>query len=90
MGLKHNHKCPYMKEAEGDLTRRRCRRCDDGSRKLEECKEEATSQGLQVTPQRGKSQGKGFSLRASGRKLPCLHPDFNLVKLTSDFWPLEL
>lgn len=44
MGLNHNHKCPYMRKAGGDLTR--CRRCEDENKRLEQCKEEATSQGL--------------------------------------------
>lgn len=41
-------------------------------------------------PEGGKPKEGIFPLRASRGKMLCLFLDFNLVKLTSDIWPLEL
>lgn len=70
MGLKQNHKSPWMREAEGDLTQRGGRRYDDGSKRSKEHKEEVISQEMQRTPETRKAKERDFPLRASRRKLP--------------------
>lgn len=40
------------------------------------------SQEMQRTPETRKAKERDFPLRASRRKLPCLHLDFSLGKLT--------
>ena len=72
MDPKHDHKGPYRREAEVDLTRRRrWDRCKeewsqrDRHRALK-LEEGATSRGMQAAPGSWKRQGDGFSPGDSG------------------------
>lgn len=87
-GPKSNHKGPYENGAEEDFIyteeeeamgpwRKRLKRCDHKTRSVDSHQE------------LGKARNR-FCLRAFGRKVALLMPDFSSVKRILDFWPLEL
>ena len=77
MGPKSRNKCPYKREAEGDLRHRRL--CDNRGR---DWREASTSQGCQGMPAAARSQERGLeSMLPQGLlKEPNLrHPEFGLL-----------
>lgn len=86
-GPKSNHKCPYKTEAEGDsITQKTRRKCGHRGRVRSDA---ITSQGMVAIARSWKRPGTDTALEPP-EKCALANMDYSSVKLTLNFWPLEL
>lgn len=84
----NNNKCPYKKEAEGDLTGREEEDpCNHGGRNKSDL---ATSQGMLAATRSQKKQERDSTLDIPEGAQPWPHPGFSPLMSSTDFWHLEL